>query len=1502
MANRFGFQSNTTIHAAFWIWKPDPLFDPIAKEVMVNLNDLQYLESNQPANLMPGITGIAISGGTLTVTGNNSFKSGMNAALSGLGNATFLNGLIVHVRTATPAQFTATMPPISAEISRIQILGNVLTVTANNTFTVGMTVTFPNLVNATFLNGQTVTITSVSTDFASPSGFASFTADFNHADYGTAGCGDGNDSGVAVLNTDGYSTADSGAASDTSSRTVWLYYAETNVSTSERAYILKGAPAQAFLNDMEALWAGMGASQSGAGSSGFVSNGLAGQLAYYATTGTMVSGTPEAYYSNGTITLGGPVSGQLILKGSVSGGVTISEQANAGTWTLTLPTNAGSLGQVLQTDGTGITIWAAPPPTGVISISGAGIATGTVTSTGSITVLGSGNTFVAATTLPNVSTAPAGDIISSDGFGNVQDSNVSLASVAILASPAFTGIPTAPTAAPGTSTGQIATTAFVLSQGFITVSSVPVASVFGRVGAVVAATGDYTVAQVTGAAPLASPVFTGIPVAPTAAPLTDNNQIATTAYVDSAVGVETSRAEAAETLLQPLSQKGQPNGYASLDAGGLVPTSQLPVIPLTNTYVVASQAAMLALPDTQGEVAVRTDVNETFILAATPASVLSNWVELLFPPAAVTSVNGFIGVVDLAFTDLSSHPTTLAGYGITDALSNTTVLPSTFGAITHEWLNSYSAITGLFTATQPASTDLSDYTSLAYLASPTFIGTVTIPTAAITTATITTLNGNVNFTGAPTSSTPATVDNSTKIATTAYVQAQGYITSAGAPVQSVFGRTGVVIAVSGDYTVAMVTGAASLVSPTFTGTPLSTTPLTSDNSTRIATTAYVQAQGYLTAASSLVTSVFGRTGAVIAVSGDYTVAQVTGAAPLVSPAFTGIPTAPTASPLTANTQIATTAYADSAVSVERGRAIAAEALLAPLASPTFSGTVTFANNIAVSGTAAFAAGSLVVTAFATTGTWAFTGTMSGAYTMSGTETVSGTLTSSGGTISGSWAGAPTLTGNVAFTGVPTSTTPATADNSTKIATTAYVQAQGYITALTAPVTSVFGRTGAVVATSGDYTVAQVTGAAPLASPTFTGTAAFANITVSGTTSFAAGSIAYAALSGTPTITNAWSALTNATGNLTLANAGFTTTFNQTSAVLWDWENTTTASAITTNASPLHGFSAQYWNGASANDQWTIGSVMTAGTNAISTLTIAHTGTTGAAQIQLPTPLSYGVTDPQIIGPAGATCGISIGGNASFPLLVATIAGSVDIMRGYQGGTNQGSITSQSTSVSFGLYNQLALGTAEIGSAQSPSATYTGGKPLVSLGHGGSTWATTGAGPYIGINVGAEVSLGGNNSVHLNWAPTAGAGTFTAMQIAPTINQTLTASGSYTALKVAVTETALLGTANKLIDCFAGAAGTTEVFSVDNKGNVMQAGHGNVSAANGDTAGVITSGSGTTVSKTYAVNYTSTPIVVVTPTTNAGAFYISASSNSGFTITYATSGAQTFNCMVTGNPN
>jgi hypothetical protein len=64
---------------------------------------------------------------------------------------------------------------------------------------------------------------------------------------------------------------------------------------------------------------------------------------------------------------------------------------------------------------------------------------------------------------------------------------------------------------------------------------------------------QYLVAQnvgLGGTAPIISPVLGGIPTAPTAPPLTNSKQIATTQYADSAVAVEKTRAEAQETTLQ----------------------------------------------------------------------------------------------------------------------------------------------------------------------------------------------------------------------------------------------------------------------------------------------------------------------------------------------------------------------------------------------------------------------------------------------------------------------------------------------------------------------------------------------------------------------------------------------------------------------------------------------------------------------------------------------------------------------------------------------------------------------------------------------------------------------------------------------------------------------------------------------------------------------------------------------------------------------------------------
>ena len=78
-------------------------------------------------------------------------------------------------------------------------------------------------------------------------------------------------------------------------------------------------------------------------------------------------------------------------------------------------------------------------------------------------------------------------------------------------------------------------------------------------------------------------------------------------------------------------EKGQADGYASLDANAKLPATQLPDLSITNTFVVASEVEMLALVCETGDVAIRTDVSKSFILAGTDPTALSNWVELLFP-------------------------------------------------------------------------------------------------------------------------------------------------------------------------------------------------------------------------------------------------------------------------------------------------------------------------------------------------------------------------------------------------------------------------------------------------------------------------------------------------------------------------------------------------------------------------------------------------------------------------------------------------------------------------------------------------------------------------------------------------------------------------------------------------------------------------------------------------------------------------------------------------------
>jgi hypothetical protein len=89
-------------------------------------------------------------------------------------------------------------------------------------------------------------------------------------------------------------------------------------------------------------------------------------------------------------------------------------------------------------------------------------------------------------------------------------------------------------------------------------------------------------------------------------------------------------------------EKGIAGGVATLEAGtGKIPAVQIPAIAINDTFVVNSQAEMVALTAEVGDVAVRADLSKSFILAAAPATIVGNWVELL--ASGIPSTNALDG-------------------------------------------------------------------------------------------------------------------------------------------------------------------------------------------------------------------------------------------------------------------------------------------------------------------------------------------------------------------------------------------------------------------------------------------------------------------------------------------------------------------------------------------------------------------------------------------------------------------------------------------------------------------------------------------------------------------------------------------------------------------------------------------------------------------------------------------------------------------------------------------
>ena len=504
-------------------------------------------------------------------------------------------------------------------------------------------------------------------------------------------------------------------------------------------------------------------------------------------------------------------------------------------------------------------------------------------------------------------------------------------------------IPAAPSPALGDASSRIATTLFVDES---------LADLYQQIIDFINSGGGV---DLSGYAKLVSPNFSGVPTAPTAATANSSGQLATTAFVHNAVtaataGVSSFNGRTGAVVLLTADVTGA--GGAPIASPALTGVPQAPTpAPGDNSTKVATTAYVMAQ-----------------IAAGAVTSFNTRAGAVTLSAADITAAGGAL-LASPAFTGTPAAPTAVAGTSTTQLA--TTAFVANAIATSTSGVTSFNGRTGAVTF---IANDISAVGG-ALLASPTFTGTPAGPTAApgnnstqlATTAFVTaalgvaggvtsfnrrtgavTLSladvtgaggaplGSPGLTGVPTAPTAPPGTNTNQIATTAFVLGQGGVTSFNT-------RTGAITLALADITAA---GGAPLASPAFTGTPSGPTQPQTDSSTMLATTAFVHG-----AVNAAVTSFNGRTGAVSLIANDISAA---GGALLAGPAFTGVPTAPTATAGTSTTQLATTAFVAAALTAAGGvtsfntRAGAVTLTLAdvtgaggaPLASPAMTGTPT----------------------------------------------------------------------------------------------------------------------------------------------------------------------------------------------------------------------------------------------------------------------------------------------------------------------------------------------------------------------------------------------------------------------------------------------------------------------------------------------------------------------------------------------------------------------------------
>ena len=199
-------------------------------------------------------------------------------------------------------------------------------------------------------------------------------------------------------------------------------------------------------------------------------------------------------------------------------------------------------------------------------------------------------------------------------------------------SPTFTGTPKAPTPAAGNNTTQVATTAFVQAALTALINGAPATlDTLKELAAAINNDPKFSTTinnALALKAPLSSPALTGTPTAPTAAQSVNNTQIATTAFVKSAIAAMVGSAPAAlDTLNELAAALGNDPNFATTMLNALAGKQ-----PLDNTLTnlsgkdVAGLLSYLGL----GEGAPAIGVPFFWPSAAMPNTVIDSWSSMVF--------------------------------------------------------------------------------------------------------------------------------------------------------------------------------------------------------------------------------------------------------------------------------------------------------------------------------------------------------------------------------------------------------------------------------------------------------------------------------------------------------------------------------------------------------------------------------------------------------------------------------------------------------------------------------------------------------------------------------------------------------------------------------------------------------------------------------------------------------------------------------------------------------